>query len=249
MLPHARRAALHRDRFEVKSPGYGMKTKSRGSRFRRYLIAGLLVWVPAGVTYFVLRLIIDLMDRSLLLLPVSYRPENLLGFRVPGLGILLTATLLLITGFLVANYAGRRLVAGWELLLGQIPLVSPIYSGAKKVSETLLSDQSQAFRKVLLVEYPRRGVWNLAFLTASQLGEVQSRTGKEVVCVFVPTTPNPTSGFLVMVPKEEIVELDMTVDEAFRMIISLGVVVPDWPGARRAKRQASRLHPESEATR
>ena len=201
---------------------------SRKSRLKRYLIAGLLVWVPAGVTFFVLRFIIDLMDRTLLLIPQAYRPDTILGFRIPGLGILLTFTLLLVTGFFTANIIGRRLVGRWESLLSRIPLVSPIYTGVKKVSETLLSDHTPAFRKVLLVEYPRRGVWSLAFMTANQLGEVQAKTGKEVVCVFVPTTPNPTSGFILMVPKEDIVVLDMTIDEAFRMIVSLGVVVPTW---------------------
>lgn len=213
-----------------------MKTKSRTSRLRRYLIAGILIWVPAGVTYLVLRLVINMMDRVLLVLPEAYRPDTLLGFHVPGLGIVLTFTLLVVTGLLAANYLGRRLVGGWESLLGRIPLVSPIYTGAKKISETLLSDQAQAFRKVLLVEYPRRGCWSLCFLTANRLGEVQAKTGKEVVCVFVPTTPNPTSGFLILAPKDEVVELDMTVDEAFRMIISLGVVVPDWTGAKRKAR-------------
>jgi uncharacterized membrane protein len=168
------------------------------------------------------------MDRSLLLIPAEYRPESLLGFRIPGLGIILTLALLLVTGFLAANLIGRRLVALWEWLLGQIPLVGTIYTGAKKVSETVFTDKGLAFRKVLLVEYPRRGLWSLAFMTSHKLGEVQAKTGKEVLCAFVPTTPNPTSGFLIMVPREDVVEMDMTVDEAISMIISLGVVVPDW---------------------
>jgi uncharacterized membrane protein len=154
----------------------------------------------------------------------------------------------LITGFITANFIGRRMVGRWESLLSRIPLVSPIYTGVKKVSETLLSDQTPAFRKVLLVEYPRRGVWSLAFMTANQLGEVQAKTGKEVVCVFVPTTPNPTSGFIIMVPREDIVALDMTIDEAFRMIVSLGVVVPSWPQRRDADNDPRSLPPE-EATR
>jgi uncharacterized membrane protein len=187
--------------------------KNLRTRLKRYLVAGILIWVPAVVTFLILRFIIDLIDRIILVLPEAYRPESLL----------------LVTGFLAANIVGRRLVARWESLVARIPLVSPIYGGAKKVSETLLSDQGQAFRKVLLVEYPRRGIWSLAFLTAAQLGEVQAKTGKEVACVFVPTTPNPTSGFIIMVPRDEIVVLDMSVDEAFRMIVSLGVVVPDWP--------------------
>lgn len=205
--------------------------KNRKSRLKRYMIAGLLVWVPLGVTFVVLRVIIDLMDRSLLLLPPAYRPEALLGVRIPGLGVLLTLALLLVTGFLVANFLGRRLVAIWEALLAWIPLVGTIYSGVKKVSETVLTDQGLAFRKVLLIEYPRRDLWCLAFLTSQQLGEVRAKTGKDVVCVFVPTTPNPTSGFLILVPRDDVVELEMSVDEAISMIISLGVVVPDWkPG-------------------
>jgi uncharacterized membrane protein len=201
--------------------------KSRKSRLKRYLVTGILIWVPAGVTFLVLRLLVDLMDRTLLLLPTDFRPESILGFRIPGLGILLTVTLLLVTGFLAANLIGRRLVSLWESILGRIPLVNKIYSGAKQVAETVFSDKTQAFRKVLLIEYPRRGSWSLAFLTSEKLGEVQAKTGKEVLCVFVPTTPNPTSGFLIMVPKEDVVELRMTVEEAFRMIISLGVLVPD----------------------
>jgi uncharacterized membrane protein len=202
--------------------------KSRKSRLRRYLITGVLIWVPAGVTFLVLRLLVDLMDRSLLLLPPDLRPESVLGFRIPGLGILLTVTLLLVTGFLTANLIGRRLVALWESILGRIPLVNKIYSGAKQVSEAVFSDKTLAFRQVLLVEYPRRGAWSLAFLTSKNLGEVQAKTGKNVICAFVPTTPNPTSGFLIAVPAEDVVELDMTIEEAFRMIISLGVLVPDW---------------------
>ena len=195
---------------------------------RRYLITGILIWVPAGVTFLVLRLLVDLMDRTLLWLPADFRPESVLGFRIPGLGILLTVTLLLVTGFLAANLIGRRLVALWESVLGRIPLVNKIYSGAKQVSETLFSDKTNAFRKVLLVEYPRRDAWSLAFLTSEDLEEIQAKTGKEVLSVFVPTTPNPTSGFLIAIPKEDAVELDMTVEEAFRMIISLGVLVPRW---------------------
>lgn len=197
-------------------------------KIRRYLAAGLLVWVPLGVTYFVLKLLIDLMDRSLLLIPAPLRPENLLGFRIPGLGIILTFTLLILTGSFAANILGKRLLTVWEALLARIPLVSWVYSGVKKVAETLLSARSQSFRKVLLIEYPRKGIWSLCFQTSSTLEEVQARTDQEVVCVFVPSTPNPTSGYIIMVPREEVKELDMTVDEALRMIISLGVVVPAW---------------------
>ncbi|HEY7697311.1 MAG TPA: DUF502 domain-containing protein [Vicinamibacteria bacterium] len=197
-------------------------------KLRRYLAAGLLVWVPLLVTFLALRFLINQMDRSLLLIPASLRPENLIGFHVPGLGAILTFVLLFVTGALAANFMGKRLIEIWERLLSGIPLVSWVYSGVKQVAETLLSPQAEAFRKVLLLEYPRKGIWSLGFQTAATLDEVQARTEKEVICVFVPTTPNPTSGFIMLVPKEDVVELDMTVDEALRMVISLGVVVPEW---------------------
>lgn len=195
---------------------------------RRYLVAGILFWVPVGVTIFLLRLLVDLMDRTLLLLPEAYRPETLLGFNIPGLGILLTLVVLLGTGVLAANYLGRQFVQGWESLLNRIPLVRSIYSSAKQVAETLFSDTSQSFKRVLLIEYPRKGLWGLAFLTATSLAEVQARSKEELICVFVPTTPNPTSGFLIMVPRNEVIELDMDVEQALKMIISLGVVIPPW---------------------
>lgn len=200
----------------------------RRIRLRRHLATGLLVWVPLVVTFFALRFVINVMDTTLLLIPSSLRPENLLGFRIPGLGVILTVTLLLLTGAVAANILGRRLIDAWERVLARIPLVSWVYSGVKKVAETLLSPGGQSFRKVLLMEYPRKGIWSLCFQTSSTLAEVQARTDKEVICVFVPTTPNPTSGFIVMVPRDEVIELDMTVDEALRMVISLGVVVPEW---------------------
>jgi uncharacterized membrane protein len=197
-------------------------------RLRRYLAAGLLVWVPLGATFLVLRFVINLMDRTLLFVPAQYRPESILGFHVPGLGVILTFTLIFATGALAANILGRRLIDAWERILARIPLVSWVYSGVKKVAETLLSPTAQSFRKVLLLEYPRPGIWSLGFQTASELREVQERTSREVICVFVPTTPNPTSGFIMLVPKEDVTELDMSVDEALRMVISLGVVVPEW---------------------
>lgn len=197
-------------------------------KIRRYLAAGLLVWIPLAVTLLVLRLVINVMDQTLLLVPSPLRPENLIGFRIPGLGVILTFVLLLATGSLAANILGKRLLDAWERVMAKIPLVSWVYTGVKKVAETLLSPVGQSFRKVLLIEYPRKGIWSLAFQTASALDEVQARTEKEVICVFVPTTPNPTSGFIVLVPKDEVTELDMTVDEALRMVISLGVVVPEW---------------------
>lgn len=196
--------------------------------FRRYLVAGLLVWIPLGVTIFLIRIAIRLMDQTLGLIPQPYRPEALLGFEIPGLGVVLTFLLLLITGVLAANFVGRAFVGGWESLMDRIPVVRSIYSAAKNFAEIVFSDSSQSFKKVLLIEYPRRGLYSLAFQTSTELGEVQGRTGEDVVCCFVPTTPNPTSGFIIIVPKKDITVLDMEVDEALKMIISLGVVIPTW---------------------
>ncbi len=198
---------------------------------KRYLIAGLLVWVPLGVTVMVIKLLVDLMDRSLLLLPEPYRPDNLLGFHIPGLGVVLTAIIVLITGMVVANLFGRKLVRLWESVLAQIPLVRTIYTGVKQILETVFSSNEQSFRKVLLVEYPRRGLWTLAFQSSTTSGEAQTKTGRTVVNVFIPTTPNPTSGFFIMVPSDDVVELDMSVDDGLKMIISAGVVVPEWRSA------------------
>ena len=195
---------------------------------RRYLVAGILVWAPLAVTFVLLRFVVGLMDRSLLLLPQQYRPEELLGFPIPGLGVILTIIVLLITGVLAANFVGRAFVGGWESMLDRIPVVRSIYSAAKNFAEMVFSDSSQSFKKVLLIQYPRKGLYSLAFQTATKLGEVQGRTGEEIVCCFVPTTPNPTSGFIVIVPKKDVTVLDMEVDEALKMIISLGVVVPTW---------------------
>ncbi len=197
-------------------------------QFRRYLVAGLLVWIPLGVTIFILRVLIGLMDNSLLLVPEKYRPEEWLGVAIPGLGIILTLMVVLITGLLAANFVGRSLVSFWESMLNRIPIVRTVYSGAKNFAEIVFSDSNESFKKVLLIEYPRKGIYSLAFQTATNLGEVQGRTGEDVVCTFVPTTPNPTSGYIIILPKKDIIELDMEIDEAFKMIVSLGVVVPTW---------------------
>ncbi|MEO1201546.1 MAG: DUF502 domain-containing protein [Pseudomonadota bacterium] len=206
-------------------------------RLRRYLVAGLLVWIPLGITLLLIRFAVDLMDRSLELIPAAYDPGLLLQdwfgtenpIIVPGLGVILVFAILLLTGMLAANFVGRAFVGGGERLMNRIPIVRSIYSAAKNFAEILFSDSSAAFKNVLLVEYPRKGIYSLAFQTSSDLGEVQARTGEPVVGCFVPTTPNPTSGFIIMVPKKDVVVLDMEVDEALKMIISLGVVVPDWP--------------------
>lgn len=199
------------------------------SYFRKYLIAGLLVWLPLGVTVLVIKLLVDIMDRTVLLLPPPWRPDALLGFHIPGVGLLLSLVIILLTGMTLANLLGRRMVSLWESLLARIPLVRTIYSSVKQVVETVLSANAKSFRKVVLVEYPRRGMWCLALQTGERLGEVQAKTGAEVVAVFLPTTPNPTSGFVILVPRDDIVELDMSVDDGLKLIISMGVVVPEWP--------------------
>ncbi len=197
-------------------------------RLRRYLVAGILVWLPLGITYFLLRFLVGVMDRSLGLLPKPYQPEQWFGVPIPGLGVILTIIVLLITGLLAANIVGRSVVGGWESLMERIPIVRSIYSVAKKFAEVVFSDSGNAFKKVLLVEYPRKGIYTLTFQTATEVGEIQGRTGEDVVCCFVPTTPNPTSGFIIIVPKKDTIELDMEVDEAAKLIMSLGVVIPRW---------------------
>jgi len=197
-------------------------------RLRRYLVAGLLVWLPLGITIFLFRVLIGLMDRSLRYVPERFQPETLLGVSIPGLGAILTIIVLLVTGLLAANIVGRKFIGGWESLMDRIPVARSIYSAAKNFAEIVFSDSGKAFSKVLLVEYPRKGLYTLTFQTATDVGEIQGRTGEEVVCCFVPTTPNPTSGFIIIVPKKDTMELDMEVDEAVKLIMSLGVVVPTW---------------------
>ena len=197
-------------------------------RLRRYLVAGLLIWAPLAVTFLLLRFAVNIMDKTLAVIPQQYRPEELLGFHIPGLGVILTLLVLFTTGMLAANFVGRYVVGGWESLLDRIPVVRSIYGGAKNFAEIVFSDANNSFKNVLLIQYPRKGVYSLAFQTAEDLGEVQGRTGEDVTCCFVPTPPNPTSGFIIIVPREEVIFLDMDVDEALKMIISLGVVVPTW---------------------
>lgn len=193
---------------------------------RRYLVAGLLVWVPLGVTLLVIKFLVDLMDQTLLLLPGFLQPQNLLGFRIPGLGIVLAAAVLLATGMVVTNLFGQQLVHIGERLLARIPVVRSIYTSVKQVTETLFSSSGRSFRRVVLVEFPRAGAWSLAFQTGDAGEEVCAKTGRRIINVFVPTTPNPTSGFFVMVPSENVIELDISVEEGLRMLLSVGVVQP-----------------------
>lgn len=199
---------------------------------RHYLLSGLLVWVPVWVTFVVLRFLVTTMDQTLLLIPLKYRPENLLGFNIPGLGVIFTLIILLVTGIIAANIFGKYLVDIWDRIIERIPLLSSVYKSVKQVMETMLSPEGKAFRKAMLVEYPRKGMWSVAFQTGEVYQELSNKTGEELVSVFIPTTPNPTSGFLMVMPKKDTIELDMKVEEAFRLVISLGVV---HPGSEAAK--------------
>jgi uncharacterized membrane protein len=195
---------------------------------RKYFITGLLILVPLAITLWVLNLIIGTMDQSLLLLPVSWRPEALVGFRIPGLGTILTLLIIFLTGLATRNFIGRQVVSLWEGLLTRIPVVKSIYSSVKQVSDTLFSSSGNAFRKAVLVQYPRQGSWTIAFLTGIPGGEVKNHLqGVDYVSLYVPTTPNPTSGFFLMVPRADTIELDMSVDEALKYIVSMGVVAPE----------------------
>jgi uncharacterized membrane protein len=196
---------------------------------RRYLIAGLLVWLPIIATVLVVRFILHLVDQTLLLLPRSLQPEALLGMHIPGLGAVLAVLVLLATGLLVTNIVGRSLVRAWEDLLNRIPFVRAIYGGVKSFSTTILSNSGNSFKKVLMIEYPRAGLWSIGFQTASDV-RITPLQGREAqLCVFIPTTPNPTSGFIVLIPRSQAIELDMSVDAAMKMIVTLGVIMPTAP--------------------
>jgi len=215
--------------------------KVRGARhparaIRNYLIAGLLIWVPIMVTVWVVRFLARILDQSLLLLPAGWRPEVLVGHYIPGLGVVMSLLLLLITGLLVRNLFGRQIVHGAESLIKRIPVIGSVYGGAKTFSETVLADQGGSFKQVVMVEFPRKGIFSIGFITSEDLEEAQAKTAQDVTCVFVPTTPNPTTGFIILVPRDEVVRMDMTVDDAFKMLLTLGVVVPKWsPGAAQAR--------------
>lgn len=195
---------------------------------RKYFVTGLLVLVPLAITLWVLHLIIGTMDQSLLLLPEKWRPEALFGTYIPGMGAILTLLIVFLTGLVARNFIGKKLVYAWELLVARIPVVSSIYSSVKQVSDTLFSSSGNAFRKALLVQYPREGSWTIAFLTGTPGGDVRNHLRGEYVSIYVPTTPNPTSGFFLMVPKADTIELDMNVDEALKYIVSMGVVAPEY---------------------
>ncbi len=194
---------------------------------RKYFITGLLILVPLSITFWVLHSVIGVMDQSLLLLPMNWRPEVLLGRYIPGVGTVLTLLIIFVTGLLARNYIGNYVVAGWESVLNRIPIVNTIYSSVKQVSDTLFSSTGNAFRTAVLVQYPREGSWTIAFITGTPGGELKQHLPGEYVSMYVPTTPNPTSGFFLMMPKADVIELDMSVDVALKYIVSMGVVAPE----------------------
>ena len=206
----------------------------RGQLIKRYFITGLLIWVPLVITVWVLSMIVSSLDQSLRLLPESVHPQSLFGFSIPGAGAALTLLMILLTGLLAANFIGQKLVGWWEKLLARIPVVNSVYNSVKQVSDTLFSPNGNAFRKAVLVRYPHQDSWTIAFLTGQPGGDVVNHLQGDFVSVYVPTTPNPTSGFFLMMPAREVVELDMTVDEALKYIISMGVVAPSAPARTRS---------------
>lgn len=198
-----------------------------GARLRRYLIAGLIFWLPLWVTWVCLSFVIRVMDKTVSLLPKMYQPEQLLGVKFPGFGIFLSIFILLITGIVVSNFLGKRLLGWWELALNRIPLVRTVYSGVKQVLNSLLSPDGKTFGKVLLIEYPRPGIWSIAFQTGLANDIKPTHLDDDVlVTAFIPTTPNPTAGFLVLVPRKNVQELGMSVEDGLKLVISLGVVHP-----------------------
>jgi len=193
---------------------------------KKYLITGLLIWIPLVITLWVLKLVVDALDQTLLLLPPEFRTENWLGLHVPGMGAVMTLVIVFLTGLFATNLLGARLVQWWHLIVHRIPVVNSIYSSVKQISDTLFSSSGQAFRKALLVRWPHDGMWTIAFLTGVPGGDLANHLQGDYVSVYVPTTPNPTGGYFVVVARKDVIELDMSVDEALKYIISMGVVPP-----------------------
>ena len=202
---------------------------------KKYFITGLLVLVPLAITFWVLSSLIQTMDQSLLLLPEQWQPEQLFGFSMVGLGAILTVAVVFVTGLIATNIFGQQLILWWEAVLSRVPVVKSIYASVKQVSDTIFSDSGNAFRKALLVEFPRKGSWTIAFLTGEPGGDVSNHLQGDYVSIYVPTTPNPTGGYFLMMQRNEVVELDMSVDQALKYIISMGTAVPEIKSAMQAK--------------
>ena len=217
------------------------------SSIKRYFITGLLIWVPLVITLWVLEFLFAVMDQSLLLLPERFHTKSWVGVHIPGLGALLTVLVVFVTGVFAANIIGQRLVRFGERVLARIPVFNSIYHSVKQVSDTLFSPGGQAFRKALLVQWPNEGMWTIAFLTGQPGGDVTNHLRGDYVSIYVPTTPNPTGGYFVMVPRASVIELDMTVDEALKYVISMGVAVPAGPPRRSNIAPAALPQPQQKA--
>ena len=200
---------------------------------KKYFITGLLVLVPLFITVWVISGLVGMMDQSLFLLPETWRPKAQLGLEIPGMGAMLTLLIIFVTGVIATNFFGKRMILVWEALLARVPVVKSIYASVKQVSDTLFSDSGNAFRQAVLVQFPRPGAWTIAFVTGKPGGDVANHLSGDYLSVYVPTTPNPTGGYFLMLPRADVVELDMSVDEALKYIISMGVVAP--PTKRSAK--------------
>ena len=203
-----------------------MKKLFISGALRKYLITGLLIWIPLIITLWVLKVIFDTLDASLLLLPESFQTEHWIGIHIPGLGAILTLVVIFLTGVAATNFVGAQLVQFWHGVLHKIPVVNSIYSSVKQISDTLFSSSGNAFRKAVLVQWPHPGMWTIAFVTGTPGGDVVKHIPADCVSVYVPTTPNPTGGYFVIVRRTDLIELDMSVDQALKYIISMGVVPP-----------------------
>jgi uncharacterized membrane protein len=199
------------------------------AKLRKWLFSGLLVLAPLGITVWVLEWVVSTLDKTLQILPNAWQPDEWLGLHIPGLGVIFALAVVLAIGAMASNFVGNKLVNWWHALLHRIPVVRSIYSGVKQVSDTLFSEKGNAFRKALLVQWPREGVWTIAFLTGTPGGDLLNHLDGEHLSVYVPTTPNPTGGYFVMLRKDDCIELDMSVDEALTYVISMGVIVPGGP--------------------
>ena len=193
---------------------------------RKWFLTGLLVIVPVAITFLVLEWIVGLLDQTLQILPIAWHPDRLLGMHIPGFGVILTLGILLVVGATASNFVGKKLVQWGDAVVTRIPVVRSIYSSVKQVSDTLFSENGNAFRKAVLIQWPREGIWTVAFVTGTPGGDVATYLRDDYLSVYVPTTPNPTGGYFVMVRKSDCVELNMSVDEALKYVVSMGVVVP-----------------------
>ncbi|MGZ3634793.1 MAG: DUF502 domain-containing protein [Syntrophales bacterium] len=202
-------------------------------KLKQIFLTGLAVTVPIGLTLYILFFIIDIMDSLLKIIPLKYHPDTLLGIHIPGLGTIVTVILIFICGLITASYVGNKIVQSGEDLLYRIPFVRNIYQAIKRFSDTVVMDRRSSFKRVVLVEFPRKGLYTIGFVTGKPVWEIKREIGENLISVFLPTTPNPTSGYLIILPEDELVEVDMSVEEALTYIISVGIVAP----AERAKRK------------